>query len=445
MDLTWTLNIPLGDLMKTITNLSAFTLFCLLMAVSTSSWADGTDTRESDSISDTTQPNNGLTSVEKLLGQGVEQQAPRPFWPYDFFVINLDMRPQWDSTPGPVTIVLTVWSSPKNDCTSFEALVAEHDALNVKGPALQSFELQPGDSQIVVFEIDVPANDTSRIRLEARCGRHVCNRDGSFIADSISARYLASWVCERPIRPGSDVVHEWQRHAAMMDSLHSAGESVRSYYTGQDGKLYNVDSLPPDFEPWDPKADTSSKAPKFRKHIDDTTLCFAMNDQGERVLVSRDSLNQERQRQETEQRLRDLKEREKTPCTVDSERLRIGGQTYTRRKGELKYRQPVGVTDIPAYMDSVFGKGAAKEPHEYHVVVDLSDPSDSVFVLGLVDSLVPYESGSLYHTVVDRAVIMELEQSVVPWNYYPCRPGERPNTPGRAPSPPEGDAGGEPN
>ena len=204
-------------------------------------------------VADSTVPSGHRWSIDDLLrSAGVEPDTTGPFAPYGMSVV---MKPRWDSTPGPVDLVLTVVNLVDDGCTDFQVAVFEADGLQVLSPLPRRFELKPGDTEIVEVSIEVPACDTSRICLTTGCGSRYLLQDATFKADSVSVRYSPLWVPDRVPRPGLGEVqlpHDSRYRQRMMDSVREFGPITRYWVTGKDGKEYNVDSLPPDFEPMTP-------------------------------------------------------------------------------------------------------------------------------------------------------------------------------------------------
>jgi hypothetical protein len=67
----------------------------------------------------------------------------------------------------------------------------------------------------------------------------------------------------------------------------------------------------------------------------------------------------------------------------------------------------------------------------WHLVVDLSNPGDSLAVIQLVDSLMPFDTGHLYHIFIDFSTVQKIRYELnVPCNMYPQRPRESTTVPG---------------
>jgi len=185
--------------------LTLLTVSAAVILASPVARADGTDITKADSVSDTTDLTGGPQNVEDLLriiatdttkkwrGSGGHAKAA-----IELYRFRSAMVPQWDKKPGPATLVLTVWSWMNRDSTNFEARVAKYEGLEVLDTTSHSFELKPDDSQTVEFAVNVPPNDTSRIRIEVAYDQRSFFKEAGFIADSKSAQHFHEWVCAPP-------------------------------------------------------------------------------------------------------------------------------------------------------------------------------------------------------------------------------------------------------
>ncbi len=372
-----------------------------------------------------------VSRVDDLLDQIPEERRGGGDLPTEWYYrFGAEMRPEtWEMTPGLVRLQVTIRSYDINDYTSFRVEVVEHDGLRILGPLLRVEEIQPGDSDIVIIPVEIAPNDTGRVKVHVSTERATVNQAATLIADTLRVAYRNQWVYYEVYRDAwkglptmSELADSMKAEQAERERIFEElkdGPRVVRTVMGKDGKLYNIDSLPPDFEVWSEPDDTAGI---WYSYMDDTSRCWAKNEEDEWVRADRDSLMRAIEEQKIERQWRRLRAREQQPCMVGAEVMSVDGKDFVRRKGEVKFHEARPLPDgkIPADSMKYY-----RAPSRFHVVVDLSKPGDSAVMAGIVDSLAPFDSAHLYHFEVDRMQMQEIENSGVPYNFYPYVPVKR--------------------
>ena len=353
-----------------------------------------------------------------------------PAW-FDYSKVGFKVQALWDFEPGPAELEFTIWADSDAAVNSYKVWIKRRDVIELPDPGPWPLSLAPGDTTIFNISVVIPPDTISRIEVDVDGGRplHRMGIPLTFKAWDDTATYSYGWQSFAPqrfldslralgcrsARERSDSINAERER--IFEELKDGPRVVRTVM-GKDGKWYNIDSLPPDFEVWSEPDDTAGI---WYSHMDDTSRCWAKNEEDEWVRADRDSLMRAIEEQKIERQWSRLRAREQQPCMVGAEVMSVDGKEFVRRKGEVKFHEARPLPDgkIPADSMKYY-----RAPSRFHVVVDLSKPGDSALMLNIVDSLVPFDSAHLYHFEVDRMQMQEVENSGVPYNFYPYVPVE---------------------
>lgn len=351
-----------------------------------------------------------------------------PAW-FDYSKVDFKVQALWDFEPGPAELEFTIWADSDAAVSSYKVWIKRRDVIELPDPGPWPLSLAPGDTTIFNISVVIPPDTISRIEVDIDGGRDL-HRMGvalTFRAWDDTATYSYGWQSFAPQRfldslralgcrsakeRNDSILAERER---IFKELEDGPRVVRTVL-GADGKMYNIDSLPPDFEVWTEPRDTVGRL----RQRSDTDSCWSQNEEGEWVRADRDSLMRQARQRRIEKQWENIRRMERQPCRKDAEVVDAGDETFIRHKGEVKFRplapRPRGWIP-PADSAEYFSA-----PRSFHVVVDLSERADSLAIIDIVDSLAPFDSVHLYHFVVDSRQMEKIEQSRVPYNFYPYEP-----------------------
>ncbi len=342
-------------------------------------------------------------------------------------------------TPGVVTFSLRI--VPHWICEAFVVTVVEVDNLKYFGEMSWTFEASAGDTVYFPISVELPENDTTGLVFEVGGCKCRIQAAAYFTTTAVDAKFYPS----DPSKSGDRLIEA--RMAANRRAIERARDSIaqlpsppprdtitsRQGLYDKDGNFCHQDSLPPDFEPWVPEIDKQDETSPSRRS-GDSRVAHAVNPKGGYTEAERLEYERLEKEKKTAALYAEMREKEKQPCTIGSERYGVGGEVWIRSKGEYEFHKSEPVTDPAAYIEELKQRRRAEgvKP-ETHVTLDLRRAEDLDFVRTLVDSLVPHEDAGIYETVINNKDLDKVSKRGILWNYYPMKPSMHPGMPDSPP------------
>lgn len=298
------------------------------------------------------------------LKAGVQMKMRFTFWPGDKLkYVQADER-------------VTVSVSPVN--------------LNYSGPLEWTVPLPSLDSHSTIVEIEIPYHDTSGVFFEITSGEAKERAPFFFV----SIRDTVGMITGDP-RGQIPLARGYT--PAEGDSI--AGEEVRR------------------------QLDSIAKLPKAQYNVHRSGGMAG-------VLSHEDSIWMETLSESDRYDLRVMRAKETRPHRGDrKDVMTIDGRRFERSPGEQYFREVevtlVRTEDRLVYTQRIIDSANVAKNQDYDITIHLRNVSDSEFVVGLVDSLIPTDSAGYYRAIVKWGVIMELRESGLEWSSTREDTGER--------------------
>ena len=315
-----------------------------------------------------------IQSVDSLLreaGRNIPREIP-------FTLAYLDIKPLLVPHNGGASTI-RIRFSPNLDCGESNFTVRDLDNLQYLGNPTWTDYAQRGETTYFDLQLVLPARDTSGFFIDVTCNSaRITTVPVFFLPEGDTL----SLICSNVKACSYAEPHQTGRH-----SYGPTDEEVLRKMARQKA-IYDAT------QPWD------------------TTVAWYRDSSGNyslrKIDFSRKLPRNAREKKEWLERS-PLEDQEMQSIVVD-------GKVYQRKRGETRFHEVQPIRDLRSLRDST----PVVDPNQkYHIVILFINAEDSVFVSGLVDSLVAVpDRPGLYHTETNRGVISELRKKGISFDRY---------------------------
>lgn len=354
---------------------------------------------------------------------------------------------------GSGMVSLRLFISPNVICDEVEITIDNIDNLEYLGALNWRFPCIPEDTNTYDLTLNIPAHDTSGLRITAKCGKWTRSIPAYFTTAPDTALYYFS--DPRDAYPSSKYKSPKKRigipDSLFHKELEMAGPPKRwQGKTDEDGKLWPVDSIVDGYTPngrrigsfdedgnfiWEDSVDKVIEEYLLSKALADSVgpsigprdynKLWVVDKDGNRRQVDRQTYTDSVNAQKGQARLEKMRRVEETPLTeARKQYFDLNGIMMVRHKGEYKFREAVTTTDPHGYSAKYRDSLRMSQGKIFDCIFDLSDPADFDLAKGLIDSLLPTDSAGVYRAVVEWNTLLQLRDAGITFHKSGWKPRE---------------------